>query len=347
MRYISLLILTITLFSCKKETVEPTIENTPLDQGILVLCEGLFQQNNSTLSWIDLNSGTVENDFYNKRVGRGLGDTGNDMIRYGSKIYVAVNVSSTIEIHRASDFASLKQISMVSGGVSKQPRYLLAHQGKVYITCFDGYVDVLDTTSLTITQRIAVGDNPEGLAAVGNKLYVANSGGLNFPGLDSTLSVIDLNSNLEVAKITVGKNPWKVISDPDGDIYVIVRGNYGNIPPRLKRIDSATDQLVETFPFHVSDMTIAGNELLIASVEDNSVARFDWQSELVLQSSFISLAGVSTFYGITYHAGQNAIYICDAMNYTNSGYLRKYTTSGVLSSSYNVGLNPSKVLFYE
>jgi len=347
MRFTKLFIISLLFVSCKKEETEPTIESTPLQNGIVVLCEGLFQQNNSTLSWIDLNSGTVENDFYNKRVGRGLGDTGNDMIRYGSKIYVAVNVSSTIEIHRASDFASLKQISMVSGSDSKQPRYLLAHQGKVYITCFDGFVDVLDTTSMTITQRIAVGDNPEGLAAVGNKLYVANSGGLNFPDFDSTVSVIDLVTNTELYTINVGKNPGKVISDLDGDVYVIVRGDYAGIPSRLKRIDSTTDQVVETFPFHINDLVLAGSEFFIASTENSAISRFNWSSESVVQSSFITLSGITTYYGMSYNSAQSALYICDAMNYTNSGYVRKYGSAGQVMNSYHVGLNPSKILFYE
>lgn len=347
MRFINYLFLSLILISCKKDQPEPAIETSVLNNGIVVLCEGLFQHNNSNLSWVDLSDGSIENDFYTKRTGRGLGDTGNDMIQYGSKVYIAVNVSSTIEVHRASDFLSIKQISMVEGSTSKQPRYLLAHQGKIYITCFDGYVDVLDTTSLSITQRIAVGENPEGLAIASGKLYVANSGGLNYPNLDSTVSVIDLNTNTEMYKITVGKNPWKMISDPNGDIYVFVRGDYGAIPSRLKRIDTSVDQVVGTFPFHISDFTIAGNELLIASSESNAVSRLDWQNESIVQSSFINLDGVTTFYGINYNSIENTIYISDAMGYTNSGYIRKYGSNGQLITSYHVGLNPTKILFYE
>jgi YVTN family beta-propeller protein len=67
-------------------------------------------------------------------------------------------------------------------------------------------------------QRIAVGQNPEGLAVSNGKLYVANSGGLNFPDVDSTVSVIDLTTHTELLKITVGKNPGGVCVDSEGDV---------------------------------------------------------------------------------------------------------------------------------
>jgi hypothetical protein len=50
------LILSAIVVSCKKKPVQPTEETTSpttLSNGILVLNEGLFQQNNASLSWID------------------------------------------------------------------------------------------------------------------------------------------------------------------------------------------------------------------------------------------------------------------------------------------------------
>ena len=47
------------------------------------------------------------------------------------------------------------------------------------------------------------------------------------PNVDSTISVIDLVDYEEIKKITVGKNPGGVLTDSDGDVYVITRGNYG------------------------------------------------------------------------------------------------------------------------
>jgi hypothetical protein len=35
------------------------------------------------------------------------------------------------------------------------------------------------------------------------------------------------------------------------------------------------------------------------------------------------------------------------MGYTNTGYIREYDVQGNYLQSYHVGLNPSKILFYE
>jgi hypothetical protein len=130
----------IVLSACKKKKPDPeTPTPSVLENGILVLNEGLFNQNNSSLSWIDVASGSVNGSFFEQKAGRGLGDTGNDMQRYGGKIYIVVNVSSTVEVMDAHTGASLQQISMIHNGVPKQPRSLAFYGSKMYVTCYDGY----------------------------------------------------------------------------------------------------------------------------------------------------------------------------------------------------------------
>ena len=94
------------LFSCGKDN-EPPVTIDTISNGALVLCEGLFQQNNSQLSFVSFENNQVENNFFLNRNNRQLGDTGNDLKRYGDKIYIVVNVSSTIEILDANSFASV------------------------------------------------------------------------------------------------------------------------------------------------------------------------------------------------------------------------------------------------
>lgn len=350
MRLIKYLFLIPLIVSCKKDP-KPVTEAVPLHNGVLVLCEGLFQQNNAGLSWIDLSSSSINNQFFTDRTQRELGDTGNDMQRYGGKLYVLTTVSSTLEVLDAKDASPIKQISMMNGSVAKQPRFMAFNGSKVYISCFDGYVDVLDTTTLSILQRIQVGANPEGLAVANGKLYVANSGGLNYPDMDSTLSVIDLQTGSEISKITVGLNPGGVMADQEGDVYVISRGNYGSIPFKFVRVDTQLDEKVEEFTFQVSAVAKMGNDFLVAwqdpSSSQNSLGLFDPSSESMINASYIPMDAVSTLYGVSYNGFDGRIYVCDAGNYSSSGFVRVYSTSGVLQTSYQVGLIPSKLLFYE
>lgn len=349
MKYSSLLVIAAFLFTgCVKDDPEPVIPSvSKLENGMAVLCEGLFQQNNSTISWIQLPSGGHDAAFFQTKTSRALGDTGNDMIRYGGKVYITVNVSSTMEIMSASDFSSLKQIEMMHNGQPKQPRSMAFANGNVYITCYDGFVDVLDTMTLEITQRIPVGANPEGVAASNNKLYVANSGGLNFPNVDSTVSVIDLSSHLELQKITVGTNPGGVFANAAGEVFVISRGDYNAIPSRLRKIDATTDQLVNaTYSFDITGMSSLSSTDMIV-YDANGVYRFNFQADQLEETYPINMSTVTTLYGVKYHPTEDALYLLDAMGYTNLGIVRKYNLSGSFISSYQVGLNPSKILFFD
>lgn len=350
MRSISLFMLIMLLFSCKKEEPMPCVDET-LTNGMVVLCEGLFQQNNSSISWVNFQDNSVANSLFVTKTNRQLGDTGNDMKRYGGKIYVVVNVSSTIEVLDALTFESINQIEMVTGGIAKQPRSITFNGSNAYVSCYDGYVDVIDTASLIVTQRIPVGTNPEGLTIANDKLYVANSGGLNAPVMDSTVSIIDLFTHIELQKVVVGLNPGAMLTDQDGDVYAIARGDYNSIPSRMVRINSQSDLVVDQFGFDISGFSKMNDKFLIHYYDygssQSSVALFDPALELVESPSYLEMSSVNTVYGVEYNASRNRIYLLDAMSFTNTGYVREYDVSGTYIQSFHVGLNPTKLLFYE
>lgn len=350
-KILPILLISVLAFSCKKkQVIEPDAPQT-LQHGMLVLNEGLFQQNNSTLGWFNFSDNSYTGNFFEQKTNRSLGDTGNDMKRYGGKIYIIVNVSSTIEILDAATGNSISQISMIANGTPKQPRYITFHNSKAYITCYDGYVDVLDTASLSITNRIPVGANPEGLAVSNGKLFVANSGGLNFPNVDSTVSVIDLGTYQEISRITVGKNPGSVQTDATGEVYVISRGDHAGIPSRMHRINANTNTLVQSFSFDASSISRFNTNFLISyhdfSSGDNKIALFDPNTEAIIHSEYIPTSGIQTLYGVYYSDITNRIYCLDAKNYTVTGQVHVFSPNGIFETSYNVGLNPTNILIYD
>lgn len=354
MRFINFFIvlgLTATILSCKKDPEETPTTVDAYSNGLLVLNEGLFQQNNSSLSWVQFGSESVNNEVFEQKTNRQLGDTGNDIQRYGNKIYIVVTVSSTLEIMNATSGAPIHQVQLTDNGTPKQPRSIAFHGGKAFITCYDGYVDVMDTANFSILQRIPVGANPEQIVVANNKLYVSNSGGLNYPNVDSTVSVIDPLGLVELSKITVGKNPGSLTVDHQGNVFVVARGNYGSIPSRLVKINTVLDGAYAPYPFNASGVTRMNNKLLIHSIHPttsvSTIQLFDPVSGSIENSNYMNIGSISTLYGMQYDASRDRIYCFDAMNYTNSGYVRIYTGSGTYLQSFNVGLNPSKALIYE
>lgn len=121
------------------------------------------------------------------------------------------------------------------------PRYLAAHDGKVYVTLYSGAVARIDTLSLEVEATVAVGRNPEQIAVSGGRLFVANSGGLDWnteAGYDKSVSVIDITSFNEEKKIPVALNPTEIVTASDGALYLVSSGNYVDVPASLQKIDA-------------------------------------------------------------------------------------------------------------
>jgi YVTN family beta-propeller protein len=343
-------VLLILLASCKKEKVnEPQQgeDTNYLINGYLVLNEGLFQHNNARLSWVDLASDNVNSYFFEEKSGRPLGDTGNDIGRYGAKIYVVVNVSNTIEVLSARTGKAVKQISMMANNQGKQPREMAFINGKVFISCFDGYVDVLDTSSLSITQRIKVGSNPDQIIVCGGKVFVSNSGGLNFPDLDSTVSVIDPATNMETSKITVGLNPGGLKAWKDQYVLVNTRGNFDDVSSNLIQVNAGDELLSKDYGLEIGGMEIKGDELFVFQSNPLTINVFDLNQESFVQNDFINLSKVETAYGLQYIAKKEEFVVFDAQQYTNTGKMLIYDSKGAFKKEYSLGLIPKKCLVYE
>jgi hypothetical protein len=343
-----LILLLFMAISCKKHKPKPIVEEL-LTNGIMVLNEGLFQQNNSSLTWIDITQSTNDNSFFETKIGRGMGDTGNDLKRYGGKIYIVVNVSSTIEVLDASTGKLIKQVVMqTAAGVAKQPRSITFSGGNAFVSCYDGFVDVFDTTNIQLVTRIAVGKNPDQICSSGSNVYVSNSGGLDFPLLDSTVSVINATSFNETAKIVVGKNPGVLAADGLGFVYVAVRGNYGSVLPKFLKINTSNNSIAFTANWNISSICpVESKLLLIAEVgATQAIWKYDLVSSTIENSNFLSGVSITKPYNLQANPVTGLIYVSDAKNYTTTGELFEFSAGGSFLKKWNTGINPSKMLFY-
>lgn len=317
--------------------------------GIYVLCEGLFQMNNSALAFYDFSSNILVDRFFLQRNGRGLGDTGNDLKAYGSKLYCVVNNSNRIEVMRLRDAVSIQSIDLPN----KQPRNIVFYGNKAYISCFDGDVVRIDTATLQVDGTVRSGQNPEGLSVCNGKLYVANSGGLNYPNYDHTVSVIDLNTFALMKTIDVGMNPYAVASYDDRYVYVTSRGNYASEPANLYKIDCWSDEVVKVYDMAVFDIYIYENKAYVYSndltSEANWIKVLNLETDAIEKENFI-IDGTTLQrpYGIVVNPVNGDVYVTDSRNFTVNGDVYCFDRDGRKKFSFSVGLNPrSMVLLYQ
>lgn len=366
--FFALLLFTV---SCDDAIVWQETGDTPTDtetKGIYILCEGLFNMNNSTLSYYDFEKrqmlsfedadkkgdSQTSYDYFKMKNGRKLGDTANDLQRYGSKLYCAVNVSSQIEVMDVNTGISFKQIPLFNEqGIGRQPRYFAFYKDKAYICNFDGTVARIDTASLSIDGIVKVGRNPDGICVANNKLYVSNSGGLNQENPDSTVSVIDIASFTETKKINVRKNPGAIQSDASGNIYVVSRETFNysanDYDCRLHRIDSEKDIVIKTYDLPIVNFTISGYQAYMYSYnsETEAIQVMDTRTGEISDGNFIKDGTkITRTYNIDVNPVNGDVYICDAQNYVIPGSIVCFDKNGLHKFTLDAeGINPNSVLF--
>ncbi len=347
---IVLVMASVFLVSCHEPEPEPKPTPTPVDggsyRGMYILNQGMMSSNNSSISYFDFATGKVTLDMFKDVNRRGLGDTGNDLLVYGSKMYAVVNVSNLVEVINVADCKSIKSISVPG----RQPRRAVSHEGKVYVSCFDGSVLKIDTATLEIEATAQAGANPEGICVANNKLYVANSGGLNFPNYGHSVSVFDLASFTKLTDIEVGLNPCGLQSDYQGDVYVNLIGNYKDIKPCMQRIDSKIDTVVNTFNVPVTNFFIHDQHAYLYSFDYSTLKStfhvLNVGTEQIINNNFIADGTfIETPYGIAVNPENGDVFIGDAFMSLYDGNVYCFNNAGRCQYTFEVGRNPGVMVF--
>ena len=226
-----LLMGTAVMTSCSDDNDGPETYLQEYSTGAYVVNSGNMRNKiESSLTAIDYASSTATQGVFKAANGRSLGDTANDGIVYGNKIYLAVDQSNTIEVIDKKTKQSIKQIKttdLLGKAEGADPRHIIADGGKVYFTTYGGYVAAVDTTDFALQKKWQVGSYPEGLVIGKGNLYVANS---NYGAGGGNISCINLsNDNVETKNIEGVNNPTSIYY-ASGRVYVIDNPVYGPAP---------------------------------------------------------------------------------------------------------------------
>lgn len=376
-KYIFLLFCCIVLLaSCRKE--EDIIRSTGTEviypdsnpgvvKGFFLLNEGNMGSNKCTLDYFDYETGIYTKNIYAERnpgVVKELGDVGNDIQIYGDKLYAVINCSHFVEVMDVNTAKHITQISIPNCRYivfKDQYAYVSSYAGPVQIdpNARLGYVARVDTTQL-LTPKIdtcVVGYQPEEMVIVGNKLYVANSGGYRVPNYDRTVSVIDLVSFKVIKTIDVAINLHRLELDNYGNIYVSSRGDYYGIPSKTFIIDSKTDKVTDELPLlSNSNMTLYGDSLYVYSTEWSyvtntwtiSYAILDTRTKKVVTRNFIKDGTdkrIKIPYGIAVNPSTGEFFVTDAKDYVTPGTLHCYGPNGIEKWSVITGDIPAHIVF--
>ena len=339
--------------------------------GMYVLNEGNMGSNKASIDFLDLdeNKPTVHylRNIYSERnpnVVKELGDVGNDIKIYGSKLWIVVNVSNKVEVATADSCKRITQINIPNC------RYLAFKDGFAYVSSYVGPVKFdkdaplgmvykVDTMDFKKKDSVVVGYQPEELCIVDNKLYVANSGGYRAPNYDHTLSEIDLTTFKEIRKIKVGLNPHHCQVDHYGQIWVTSRGNYNDVPSRIYRLYKGRSQLyevIDSIDTPVSGLSIVGDSLYYYGSAWNSATAtntisyglINVRTHQTIETNLFSapqIKDITMPYGIMVNPTERDFYLMDAKNYVSSGSLLHFKPDGTHDFTVQTGDLPGHATF--
>lgn len=362
------------LFGCRKEDyifIPEEVETGRVEltsvAGLYLLNEGNMGSNKSTLDRYDFSTGVYTRNIYaavNPDVPMELGDVGNDLAIYGGKLYAVINCSNKVEIMDVKSCRKITQINIPNC------RHIAFWDGYAYVTSYAGPVEIspdykqrgfvakIDTATLQEVGRCTVGYQPDGIAVSDRKIYVANSGGYMAPNYQRTVSVIDADILSVIEEIDIAPNLNLIIADKRGRLWISSRGNYRNIPPSLTCYDTRKRRVEKVFDIAIGSMCICGDSIYTVGgkveVEtpqsERQFAIFDTERLVKVSNNFISDKSEQSMrmpYGVSVNPATREIFVTDAWNYVNPGYLHCYSPKGKKLWSVRTGDIPSCICFYQ
>jgi hypothetical protein len=196
------------------DSVVPTpLPAEPVTAGIIVGSQGQFGADDGSVALFRID-GTVAARYDGLFV--------QSATLHEDQLFVAstnrVDVLEPFELIRTGQFTGIPN-----------PRYLAFHGSQAFVTSIytqwnanDGFVTRLNLADGTTGPTGQIGGNPDGIAHVGSRIYVAN---FDFAA-GRTVTVLDANSLAEIERIDVGcDGPRFLFTDEQHEVLVFCTGN--------------------------------------------------------------------------------------------------------------------------
>jgi len=331
-------------WGCENSTeTEPIVE---LNKAVIVVSEGGFAQNNSSVTSYSIEEKTTQNDIYFAANSSSLGDTGNDLVIAGDNGFIAVTGSNKIEVVNANDFKSVGTIDFTEFG---GPRKIAISGNTGYATTSNSMLVKFDISTFAVLDTMTIGFKPEGIVSAGGKLFIAISGW----GAGTIVTVVDESTFQIVKNISVKVNPTNVVSD-GSDVFVISTGTYafagGDGMGMVTKIDATSLTVLDTLQIEKNPGRVAlGNDEELFLINGDGIVHIGGATMSIITSTLISAADVNnvyySIYSVGYDQDNDLLYLGNPKDYSQNGDVAIFNLSGTEEGRFDVGINPGTIVF--
>ena len=339
----NLIIITVLLLfgvSCIKTPDLPDLHYS-FGGGVLILNEGNFRGGNGSLSFYSYDSSKIFNDLFYNVNGRSLGDVPNSITIKGDKAYIVVNNSGKIEV---IDQASLESRATIRGLIS--PRNIgIINDNKAYVSSlYSDSLAILNLTDFSISGYINLRRTSEAITVAGGKVFISNWAG------GTEIMVISAVNDQVVDSIEVGIEPESIVLDRLGKLWVLCNGGWSRQNyAELIEINPSTNSIEKTLVFPTKEasptcLSIDGLGQTLYYL-DNGVKQMDIGSSSLPSTHLIEQKSGEFFYKIGINPINNDVFVTDAVDFAQQGYLSVYTGKGTFISKMKAGIIPGSMCF--
>ncbi|EIM78706.1 hypothetical protein A3SI_01451 [Nitritalea halalkaliphila LW7] len=317
----------------------------PFAEGIFVVNEGQFGQNNGEISLIDLEEGTVRLALFEEVNNRPFAGLIQSMVDHDALTYLVANTGK-VEIVNRDDFES---VGAVEADLDL-PRSLTVAGGNLYISDWgpfdanfgspDSYIAVVEgLTGGAVARKIPVPSRPGKMLLRGNQLLIAAEAA-------GRIVVLDLATE-EIREVEVEGAPRDFITH-NGGLMVFARSGSTIF---LHELNSSIFQVIAShrielenatsiFDVHENTLYVGANEPFPAT--GSLVAAINLNSRQVTNPSFYT---GENLYGLSVNPANGEVWVTDAAGFQGNGQVFRLDAQGTLLDTFDVGAGPNGLVF--
>lgn len=353
-----MLILTSTfLISCTKDDPAqiPPFADAGYANGVFILNEGPFQIGTGTVSYLNRDGSSQEDNIYQKA--NNLVPLGNIVqsmnVDYynGGNAFITVNNANKIEVVSLKTFQHVETIEDITS-----PRYIIfTPHAEAFVSCWDNTVKVIGLDNYEKIDEINVGTGPEKMlySSVNEQIWILNQGGFS---VDSSITIINAQDHSIINTLEVNAKPTGILKDKNDHVWVLCSGNGWNGFPgqddtegHLLCFDVESHNLLKDFPFpstseHPEKLVINGTGDVLYYIGIDGIYKFGIEDTILQTTPFIPRPQM--FYGLGLDYLTNIIYASDPLDYVQDGLVYRYeANTGEVIDSLQAGIVPGEFYF--
>ncbi len=340
---IALALFAMTFFTnCEKDEQDGLNDQTIIEQGngVIIINEGSFQNENSSLSYIDKINDKIHNDLFYKVNERLLGDVFQSMEIINEKAYLVINNSGVIEVVEPE---TVEHVATIEGFTS--PRHILPVDDETaYVSdLFAGKIWIVNLIDHSVESEIYFpGGWSESMLKLSGRIFVSAPDA-------NKVYIIDPTSHTITDSLAVLPHPGTMTVDKYGMLWVLSEGTWEGKTGGLTAIDPGTLEITTELPFPdgsglYSKLTVnkAGDMLYFIG---NDVWKYNINDTVLPSEPLIKNKG-EFFYGLGVSPSTGNIYVSDAVDFNQKVKLLQFTPSGDKINSFDAGIVPAGFVFY-